>query len=337
MALCRVYLLTYRRNNLLPRALQSLIDQTFTDWICELHNDDPNDQFPSKLVEGLSDDRVTVVNHSENLGPTQSFNLVFKKISEPFICLLEDDNWWESSFLATMLDVMNCFPHIHLAWSNMRYWRELPDGTWEDTGDDIWDCSDNDSMKSFNWGQQKQVMGALHSNGSSIVRSQYSDKYLVPAETDFASIELVRERSFIHPILFVPKVCANFAITQQTARSRNRIAWSQVQILLIASFFKHMSHSEEIARNAWIEARMKPAKSTSSLFFASLVCSECRWLLKYATLKDLIFVISYTIRRPILAFFNIFSIRYYPYLWAFLDKQTSLRLREIGQDDSEKY
>ena len=34
MALVRVYLGTYRRNNLLPRALNSLLNQTFSDWVC---------------------------------------------------------------------------------------------------------------------------------------------------------------------------------------------------------------------------------------------------------------------------------------------------------------
>lgn len=46
MAICRVYLCTYRRNNLLSRALNSLLAQTFKDWVCELHNDDPEDSFP---------------------------------------------------------------------------------------------------------------------------------------------------------------------------------------------------------------------------------------------------------------------------------------------------
>ena len=50
MAKVRVYLLTYRRNHLLPRALKSLLAQSFTDWVCELHNDDPADLFPARLA-----------------------------------------------------------------------------------------------------------------------------------------------------------------------------------------------------------------------------------------------------------------------------------------------
>src|ERR1700739_258820 len=38
----RVFVPTYRRPKLLPRALDSLLAQTFTEWECEVHNDDPN-------------------------------------------------------------------------------------------------------------------------------------------------------------------------------------------------------------------------------------------------------------------------------------------------------
>ena len=43
MTAIRVYLLTCRRPELLRRALRSLVAQTFTDWVCEVHNDAPDD------------------------------------------------------------------------------------------------------------------------------------------------------------------------------------------------------------------------------------------------------------------------------------------------------
>ena len=46
----RVYLPTCRRPQLLPRALTSLRAQTCPDWVCELHNDAPDDPGPARLV-----------------------------------------------------------------------------------------------------------------------------------------------------------------------------------------------------------------------------------------------------------------------------------------------
>src|SRR5687768_20382 len=91
----RVYLFTYRRNHLLPRALDSLLAQTHRGWVCELHNDDPNDPFPGELVARINDPRITYVRHETNLGPTRTFNHAFRPVAEPFVSLLEDDNWWE--------------------------------------------------------------------------------------------------------------------------------------------------------------------------------------------------------------------------------------------------
>ncbi len=332
MPLCRVYLLTYRRQHLLPRALKSLLDQTFTDWICELHNDDPSDPIPGQLVEQIADPRVVVVNHSQNLGPTATFNLVFQSVPEPFICLLEDDNWWEPHFLATMTHAMKQFPTVQVAWANMRFWQEEADGTWTDLGRNIWDVPETDSPILFNWGQKQQIMGALHSNGTLIVRSQSAERYVIPNETSSAAMELVRERTFPFPILFIPQVCANFAVTQTTSRSNNRVIWAQMQTFMIASFFKHTPMEAESIKQFWSEIRTRTARSTNGLFFAALLCSECRNLLRYAELSDWLFFIASSIKRPFLMLQVLRSIKTYPKLWDFLDRHTANRVEEARRN-----
>ncbi|BAY18536.1 glycosyl transferase family protein [Anabaenopsis circularis NIES-21] len=329
MALCRVYLLTYRRNHLLPRALNSLLNQTFTDWICELHNDDPSDPFPRELVEKIADPRIVIVDHVENLGPTRTFNLVYQPKSEVFISLLEDDNWWEPHFLATMINAMEQFPNVQVAWANMRLWQEESDGSWTDIGKNIWNSCQTDGVQLFDWGQQQQIMGAIHSNGAMILRSQFASNFVIPDDTPFASVELVRERAFHFPILFVPQVCANFAITQSTSRSKNRSVWSRIQILMTASFFKHVPVEVETIRQIWLEAGSTTAKSTSSLFFAALICPDCRQLLKYARLKDWIFFIASCLKRPKIALENLQATNSYPDVWNFLDRQTAIRVQEM--------
>lgn len=328
MATCRVYLLTYRRHNLLPRALDSLLSQDMHDWICEVHNDDPMDPFPEKLLSEVNDPRLTVVNHAENLGPTRTFNLVFKQVPEPFICLLEDDNWWEPHFLSTMIQNLNNFPEVQVAWANMRLWQENKDGTWLDTRKNIWDCSPEQKSQLFNWGQEQQIMGALHSNGTMVIRSQATERFIIPAETPSSAVEHVRERAFPFPILLVPKVCANFAITQNTSRSKSRVSWAQVQTLLIASFFKHSRMEKERIKQFWLERRVKTARSTNGLFFAALLRSECRNLLLHANLSDWLFFFASSIRRPHIVFKSLQSIKAYPELWDFLDRHTADRAKE---------
>ena len=106
----RVYLFTYRRDHLLPRALNSLLAQTHTNWVCELHNDDAANPFPGQLAAQIADPRVTYVPHSQNLGPTRTFDLAFRPIAEPFVSLLEDDNWWEPELLTRLLSAIAAAP-----------------------------------------------------------------------------------------------------------------------------------------------------------------------------------------------------------------------------------
>src|SRR6266404_5854354 len=70
----RVFVPTCRREHLLRRALTSLRAQTFQNWVCEVHNDDPGDDAPGSIVAALAAPRITLSQHQRNLGGTESFN-----------------------------------------------------------------------------------------------------------------------------------------------------------------------------------------------------------------------------------------------------------------------
>lgn len=331
MAICRIYLCTYRRNHLLKRAVKSLLAQTFTDWVCELHNDDPGDSFPQKLVEEIAEPRISIVNHLENLGPTRTFNLIFQEVSEPFVSLLEDDNWWQPNFLEKMIEIMGKFPEVNVAWANMRVWQEESDGSWTDTGKSVWNRSETDAPELFYWPNKHQIGGALHSQGAMLIRSKYANNYLIPEQTSSAVVEHVRERAFQYPILLVPQCLANFAITAVTSRSKARGTWEQMQTLLTGSFFKHVPVKAETLGQIWQEARSKAPNSTGTLFFVALILPECRYLLKYATLGDWMFFSASCLKRPSIFFQILQSISSNQKLWNFLEQQTACRTEEARQ------
>ena len=66
MATVRIFLPTHRRPTMLPRALASLCAQTCRDWVCELHNDAPDDLLPGQLLAELDDPRFTLITHPQN-------------------------------------------------------------------------------------------------------------------------------------------------------------------------------------------------------------------------------------------------------------------------------
>ena len=178
MATVRVFLPTYRRPHLLPRAIASLRAQTFSDWICDVHNDAPEDDAPRKLLVRMQDARFSLIQHERNLGGTATFNRFFKAVREPFYAMLEDDNWWEPDFLSGMLAAATAHQEITFFWANMRLWQEQPDGSFNETGRCVWPL-EKAPYRKISWGQPSQFCGALHSHGAALVRSRLGTTLLL--------------------------------------------------------------------------------------------------------------------------------------------------------------
>jgi hypothetical protein len=333
MALVRVYLTTYRRNNLLPRALNSLLNQTFRDWVCELHNDDPTDKSPEELVRRTGDPRITLVTHEVNYGPTRAFNGFFKPIRETYFSILEDDNWWEPEFLDTMVRVLDLHPEVRLAWANMRRWLEEADGSWTDTGCDIWDRPRDSGLELFYWPQPQQVFGALHSQGAILARSgEYTP---VPDDVKSAGMEAFRERTFPFPILFVPQRLANFAMTRRSASRLSRASWAHTLALLAGSFAEVVPMTresvDELWRRAWGRGK---TKSTGVLIIAGLSFPGARKLLRYARLRDWLFFLVYYAKHPVEFARTVRLLSGSDEQRNFLLKHTRARMREAQEQGS---
>ncbi len=325
LAVVRIFLCTFRRNELLRRAVASLLAQTFTDWVCELHNDDPDDPFPSKLVEELGDPRIQTVTHPTNLGPTRTFNLMYRDgLDESYVSLLEDDNWWEPDFLKVMVLEMGNRPEIQVGWANMRIWEEQPDGGWRDTGRRVWNNLDTEESVLFHWPETQQIQGALHSNGAMLVRNDRISELQIPDSTPFAAIEPTRERRFRFPILFIPTSLANFAVTRTTVRDNDRVAWGQCQALLAASYLRHVQPGPDKCRQIWATARTAIPPATPALIAAGLIDRGARYALKYSRPVDWFRYLKGFVRRPGVAMRVLKAKHALPSVWETLDTGTRM-------------
>ena len=331
MATVRVYLCTYKRNDLLPRALQSLLAQSFRDWVCELHNDDPTDGFPRDLVASIGDPRVTVVDHERNLGTTATFNLIYQEVTEEFVSLLEDDNWWEPDFLEVMVRTMREWPNIQVAWSNMHVWQEANDGSWIDTKADLWPRDGEPSIVELHFFPVlARITEARHSNGAMLVRTTGIADFAIPSSTTPAAMEPVRERTFPHPLLFVPRVLANFALTRNTTRSRDMSRWAHSQLLLAASFLRNVPLDASAMRILWQRSRTAATRSTNDLLLAAILFSGARRALRFARLGDYARLLASVVRHPSRTLRTLRRIRAERDLLPFLDHWTAQRMREAA-------
>ncbi len=325
----RVYVPTYRRAHLLPRALRSLQAQTFPHWIAEVRNDAPDDEAPAAIVRQLADSRIGYVHHAQNLGGVRLFNEVFSEQRERFVALLEDDNWWEPAFLERMVAAMEAHPDVTLAWSNQSVWRESPGGEWSNTGKFVGPTRTTPTPVPVSWPHPNQCFGALHANGSMLLRTRPGVSYPTPL-IEFGGTEAVRERSFPHPLLYVPEPLAVFSITQTSHRSNQPAAWATIEVLLAATFLKHANVDREYWASLWAGARRASPRMTGILLLACRQDPLLRHHLVYATPGDWWHLAVRGLRRPLVFTQLLRARRRTRELWDFLDHHTAMRAREAG-------
>jgi hypothetical protein len=319
----RVYLVTYRRPVLLRRALASLLAQTFTDWVCELHNDAPGDDTPRAVLEEMApgDTRFLYRPHDRNWGPVATFNQAHAGSAEPFFSLLEDDNWWEPSFLARMQAVLAERPEADIAWANMRIWQETPAG-WSDTGRTIWPARPR-PHRSIAWPQLIQFDAPLQSHGALLGRNTAAGARLQTAATiPVDVVENVRERAFRYPVVLVTEPLANFALTLQSARSHDTRIWIQLQSLLGAAFLKHVPLAPAAQAALWSARRHATPPATAALFFAGWLQPTRGWL-RHATVGDWLQFARGCVGHPRAALAALRARRRRPDLWAEFDRATA--------------
>lgn len=328
MATVRIYLPTYRRPAMLARALRSLRAQTFPDWICEVHNDAPDDPGPGQLVRATRDNRFVIVEHERNLGGTAAFNLFFHPTQEPFYTLHEDDNWWEPDFLTSMLETAARFPAVTVFWSNMRIWQEVADGTIRDTGGHVWPETSG-APRLMPWGHPRQLFGAMHSNGAALFRSHPGQSFVTPS-VPFNLMEMFRERMLPHPLVFHPRPLAHFLLTRDSERARDPREWALLQTMLLATFLKHAPAGTTHTRELWQEARASMPPRTTILLLAALVEPKCRALLPSARLLDWFRFARGMIRRPGILRTVLSSRREHADWWTFLDDCTRRQFQSVA-------
>lgn len=291
----RVYVFTYRRNHLLPRALRSLIAQTHANWICEVHNDDPQDQDAARIVSDLRDRRIVYVRHARNLGATATFNLAFRAVAEPFISILEDDNWWEPTLLARLLEAMRTHPRASVAFANMWLWQEVTGFEWRKQGT-IWPDRDG-GVETFSETHPRQVCGSLHSNGAMLVRSAIAAALAVPDDLPFFVMESCRDRLIPLPMVLVREPLGNFAITLESSRTESADENLQILTLLAASQLER-HNSPAFLRRVWQENRGHRGHTWRAIVAAAMLRGCLSTILRVASPTDLLLVGGWVLRHP---------------------------------------
>src|SRR5579871_6900954 len=113
--LISVVITTKNRIGLLPRAVQSVLDQTWTSL--ELIVVDDGSDIPAALPS--HDPRLRFLRNEVSLGLPEARNRGFQAASGQFFCMLDDDDWYLPDKLERQVGYLLEHPEIDMVFSRV--------------------------------------------------------------------------------------------------------------------------------------------------------------------------------------------------------------------------
>lgn len=123
-----VVLPTYNRAHLLPRAIQSVLDQTYEDFELIVVDDASTDQ-TREVVASFHDERIVYIRLEVNSGVSIARNTAIAQARGEYISLLDDDDEYLPNFLAETHRALEPAPAtVGFAWGGVRWVRDTSVG-----------------------------------------------------------------------------------------------------------------------------------------------------------------------------------------------------------------
>lgn len=113
MPLFSVIIPLYNKEKYIQQTVESVLQQTFTDFELLIINDASTDNSVS-VVSQISDDRIQLIENPENLGLSSTRNHGISKASGEIIALLDADDVWLPNFLEIIHTLYTQFPEASL-------------------------------------------------------------------------------------------------------------------------------------------------------------------------------------------------------------------------------
>ena len=100
---------TRNRAELLPRAIRSVLAQTYPDFELVIVDDGSSDNTPA-VVAGFADHRIRSLRHRRNFGQSKALNTGIESARGQYVAFLDDDDEWLPHKLADQVAVFDAAP-----------------------------------------------------------------------------------------------------------------------------------------------------------------------------------------------------------------------------------
>ncbi len=109
---------TKNRNILLRRAIHSVLEQTFQDWMMIIVNDGGDREAVEELISEYRDvfgERCLVIHNGTSVGMEAASNIGIKSSDSEYLVIHDDDDSWHPSFLEKCIRELDAPPHPRVA------------------------------------------------------------------------------------------------------------------------------------------------------------------------------------------------------------------------------
>lgn len=191
MPLISVIIPAYNNEKTIREAIESVLNQTFSDFELIVINDSSNDS-TLEIVSSIQDSRIKIFSYP-NAGVSASRNRGFKLAAGNFISFLDADDLWMSDKLEAQLKALQSNPQAALAYS------------WNDRIDESGQFLSKGNYKNFsgNVYEQLVVQNFLETASNPLIRAEALkavgdfDPTLTPAEDWDMYLRLAERYNFV--------------------------------------------------------------------------------------------------------------------------------------------
>ena len=120
-----VVITTYNRASLLPRAVDSVLAQTYEDYELVIVDDCSTDDTP-EVMRTFADSRIRAIRHADNMGQSAAVNTGIRLARGEYIAFLDDDDEWVDQKLQRQVETLAASdPRVGLVYT----WFDYVDAT----------------------------------------------------------------------------------------------------------------------------------------------------------------------------------------------------------------
>lgn len=211
---------TYRRPELLRRAILSVLSQTWRDLQVNVFDDASGDETANVVAQlARRDSRVHYIRHSANLGMMPNTAYAVAQVCTPFFTILNDDDFLAPDFFMTAMESFERWPSAGVFVGRLLYWDiEIPERTRS-----YFTCTREELVSAPNAAVRIMATDQNHTWTSMVFRREVlTELGGVDDEIGFlADLEFELRVLAHYPTIMSPQACAVYYLSPQSSSYRD--------------------------------------------------------------------------------------------------------------------